>query len=50
MSLKNIGFLSGNSGNFLPLFAVPKKTPGAKAPAFFSRPQGDALNRGRSSK
>jgi len=48
MPLKNISFLSGKSGNFLPLFDVPKKTPGAKAPAFFSRSQGDALNRGRS--
>jgi len=50
MPLKNIVFLSGNSGNFLPLFDVSKKTPGEKTPAFFSRPQGNALNRKRSSK
>jgi len=50
MPLKKNCFLSANSGNFLPLFDVSKKTPGEKTPAFFSRPQGNALNRKRSSK
>ena len=35
MPLKSIGFLSGNSGNFLPLFDVSKKNAGRKNPGVF---------------
>jgi len=35
MPLKNIVFLSGNSGNFLPLVGISKKNAGCKNPGVF---------------